>query len=66
MKKYIKKFITKNKLSGVKKLLLVISYFNKHFSTIKKSFLSFIFIGFKSFIQFPQTYLNHNIFIYKK
>ena len=50
----------------VKKLLYVFKIKNINFSTTINTILPFKNNGLKSFIQFPQTYLNHNIFIYKK
>lgn len=65
MKKQREKLITKEILKRVKKLLFVFNPNHSKFSTSEKTILSFKNNGLKSFLQFPQTHLNHNIFIYK-
>ncbi len=65
MKKQTEKLITKEIFMKTKKLLFVFNLNHSSFSTDEKSILPFKNNGFKSFLQFPQTHLNHNIFIYK-
>lgn len=65
MNNYKEKLISFKKSNSVKKLSFVFTGNTSPLLTPLFSFLLIFYKGVKSFIHYPHSYLNHNIFIYK-